>query len=215
MTSSSNLTLACCSVKAWRNFAGPGRWPVFTREPCVSELGEHAAVLGAGMAGLLAARMLSEFYDSVTVVERDRLPDYPSHRRGVPQCRHLHTFLSWGTQVLAELFPALLDQLAAAGAVVVNDGDLSRIYVCVGRGELKRSGRLADRAVLALCLASRPFLEFHVRRRVQVLTPRRYLTRWAIPSRDGCHLSGMLSATALINIRVLLLWPRTLAAPSL
>jgi choline dehydrogenase-like flavoprotein len=45
----------------------------------VSELGEHAVVLGAGMAGLLAARVLSEFYDSVTVVERDRLPDYPSH----------------------------------------------------------------------------------------------------------------------------------------
>jgi protoporphyrinogen oxidase len=45
----------------------------------VSELGEHEVVLGAGMAGLLAVRVLSEVYDSVTVVERDRLADYHSH----------------------------------------------------------------------------------------------------------------------------------------
>jgi phytoene dehydrogenase-like protein len=31
---------------------------------------DHAVVLGAGMAGLLAARVLSEFYDSVSVVGR-------------------------------------------------------------------------------------------------------------------------------------------------
>ncbi len=49
-----------------------------------NRLGEHAVVLGAGMAGLLAARVLSEFYDSVSVVERDRLPNYPCHRRGIP-----------------------------------------------------------------------------------------------------------------------------------
>lgn len=145
--------------------------------PKVSERGEHAVVLGAGMAGLLAARILSEFYDSVTVVERDPLPDHPRERRGVPQGRHLHTFLSRGAQVLAELFPGVLEQMAAAGAVVVNDGDLSRIYARVGRCELKRSGRLADPAVLTLCLASRPFVEFHVRQRVQALTNVAFLNK--------------------------------------
>lgn len=135
----------------------------------MSEIGEHAVVLGAGMAGLLAARVLSEFYKSVTVVERDRLADHPGERRGVPQDRHLHNFLGRGTQVLAELFPGLLDELAAAGAVVVSDGDLSRFYTRVRRCELKRSGRLADPAALTLCLATRPFVEFHVRQRVRVL----------------------------------------------
>ena len=67
--------------------------------------GEHAVVLGAGVAGLLAARVLSEFHDSVSVVERDGLPDYPFHRRGIPQGRHLHNFHSRGLQVLGELFP--------------------------------------------------------------------------------------------------------------
>ncbi len=38
-------------------------------------VGTHAVVLGASMAGLLAARVLAEFYESVTVVERDELPD--------------------------------------------------------------------------------------------------------------------------------------------
>lgn len=135
----------------------------------MSENGKRAVVLGAGMAGLLAARVLSEFYNSVAVVERDRLADYPSERKGVPQDRHLHNFLGRGTQVLAELFPGLLDELAAAGAVVVNDGDLSRTYARMGRYELKHSGRLADPSALTLCLASRPFVEFHVRPRVIAL----------------------------------------------
>lgn len=132
-------------------------------------LGEHAVVLGAGMAGLLAAQVLSEFYESVTVVERDWLPDYPTDRKGVPQGRHVHNFLGRGVQALVELFPGLLGELATAGAVVMDDGDLSRMYGRVGRYEFKRSGTLADPSPLTLCLASRPFLEFHVRRRVKAL----------------------------------------------
>jgi 2-polyprenyl-6-methoxyphenol hydroxylase-like FAD-dependent oxidoreductase len=134
-----------------------------------NRLGEHAVVLGAGMAGLLAARVLSEFYDSVSVVERDKLPDYPCHRRGIPQGRHLHNFHSRGLQVLEELFPGLLEDLAAAGAVVVDDGDLSNFYVRFGRYELNRSGEFADPAALALHMASQPFVEYHLRRRVKVL----------------------------------------------
>jgi hypothetical protein len=127
---------------------------------------EHAVVLGAGMAGLFATRVLSEFYDSVTVVERDTLPDHPNHRRGVPQDRHLHAFLGRGVQALSGLFPGLVDEMGAAGAVIVRDGDLSRLYARMGDWELARSGRIADPTALTLCLASRPFMEFHVRRRV-------------------------------------------------
>lgn len=42
---------------------------------------EHAVVLGAGIAGLLAARVLSEFYASVCVIERDKAPGLPIPRR--------------------------------------------------------------------------------------------------------------------------------------
>jgi 2-polyprenyl-6-methoxyphenol hydroxylase-like FAD-dependent oxidoreductase len=40
-------------------------------------LGERAVVLGASMGGLLAARVLSDFFRTVTVVDRDALPDDP------------------------------------------------------------------------------------------------------------------------------------------
>lgn len=51
----------------------------------MSALGERAVVFGTGMAGLIAARVVSEFYGAVTVVERDVLPDGCAQRRGVPQ----------------------------------------------------------------------------------------------------------------------------------
>lgn len=45
----------------------------------------QAVVLGAGMAGLLAARVLADAYQRVTVVERDPLPQMPANRKGVPR----------------------------------------------------------------------------------------------------------------------------------
>jgi 2-polyprenyl-6-methoxyphenol hydroxylase-like FAD-dependent oxidoreductase len=136
------------------------------RRPAIHTVGSRAVVLGAGMAGLLSARVLSDFYESVTVLERDQLPDHPSHRKGVPQGRHLHQFLTRGTQVLGELFPGILDELVDAGAVI---NDPSRIYARFGRYELCCTGTLADPQALLYYQASRPFMEFHVRRRVAAL----------------------------------------------
>ena len=45
---------------------------------------EGAVVIGASIAGLCAARVLSDFYDRVTVFERDDLPATPANR---PACR--------------------------------------------------------------------------------------------------------------------------------
>ena len=55
--------------------------------------GKNVVVCGASMAGLLAARVLSDFYESVTVVERDVLPDTATQRRGAAQGRHLYMLL--------------------------------------------------------------------------------------------------------------------------
>jgi hypothetical protein len=89
------------------------------------ELGERAVVLGASMGGLLAARVLSDFFRTVTVVERDVLPDDPANRRGVPQGRHAHLLLPRGAQILDELFPGILNGLVVDGAPVLDDGELS------------------------------------------------------------------------------------------
>jgi 2-polyprenyl-6-methoxyphenol hydroxylase-like FAD-dependent oxidoreductase len=97
------------------------------REP----IGEHAIVLGASMAGLLAARVLADFYTTVTVVERDILGDSVAARRGVPQGRHTHALLMRGAQALEELFPDLLAQLVDGGAVLFDGTDLSKFYFCM------------------------------------------------------------------------------------
>ena len=131
----------------------------------VPKIGEHGVVLGASMGGLLAARVLSDFYETVTVVERDVLPDGAVNRRGVPQGRHVHGLLGRGSQVLAELFPGFLDELVAAGAPVVDYTDLSKAFVSLAGHQLVRSGGFSD--IPPLFFPSRPLLESLVRRRVR------------------------------------------------
>jgi len=132
-------------------------------------LGERAVVLGASMGGMLAARVLADFYRTVAVVERDVLPDNPANRRGVPQGRHTHGLLGRGAQILGELFPGFLDELVAAGATVLGDGDLSKFWVSFGGHQLVRSGTVQDPQSSSVFLQSRPFLEWHVRRRLQAI----------------------------------------------
>jgi 2-polyprenyl-6-methoxyphenol hydroxylase-like FAD-dependent oxidoreductase len=122
------------------------------------QIGDRAVVLGASMAGLLAARALTDAYREVTVVDRDQLPQTGSHGRGVPHGRHLHALLARGQQVLEELFPGLTAELVAHGAPA---GDV------LGNGRWYLNGhrlRQAPTGLVALC-ASRPFLEGHVRAR--------------------------------------------------
>ena len=44
----------------------------------------HAVVVGGSVAGLLTARVLTNFFGTVTVIERDSLPDRPAFRKGAP-----------------------------------------------------------------------------------------------------------------------------------
>jgi 2-polyprenyl-6-methoxyphenol hydroxylase-like FAD-dependent oxidoreductase len=134
----------------------------------MAKLGEHAVVLGASMAGLLASRVLADFYENVTVVERDVLPDEPGQRRGVPQARHAHALLARGSQILDELLPGLLDELVATGVPVLDDGDLSKVFLSPGH-LFTRSGRAKDPRSLATYFPSRPLLDFLVRRRLRAL----------------------------------------------
>lgn len=134
------------------------------------ELDERAVVVGASMAGLLAARVLADFFATVTVVERDVLPDGPAIRRGVPQGRHVHVLLTRGAQILDELFPGFLNELVAGGAPVWNDGELSKLHLSFGGHEMLRSGKIAREArALAVYMPSRPLLECLVRQRLQAI----------------------------------------------
>lgn len=121
----------------------------------------RAVVLGASMAGLLAARVLAEHFAEVVVLERDDL-SAPGDRRGVPQGRHVHALLARGRLVLEELFPGITAELLADGAVECRS--LTEMRMTVAGHTLRQ----AD-AGYSLLQASRPFLEWRVRGRVRAL----------------------------------------------
>lgn len=122
----------------------------------------RAIVIGGGMAGLLAARVLADHYKEVTILERDDLPSVPQQRRGVPQGRHAHGILASGRRALEALFPGISRQLLGQGALTI---DIARDALwfleggCLSRCE---SG-------LEALLMSRPLLEAAVRSRVRQL----------------------------------------------
>jgi 2-polyprenyl-6-methoxyphenol hydroxylase-like FAD-dependent oxidoreductase len=137
---------------------------------------EHAVVVGASVAGLLAARVLADHYDRVTVIDRDRLPDGVRDRRAVPQGRHAHSLLPHGQDCLEELLPGSGDELAAAGAVRCRRLDDMRLVV--GGHELHRIS--TDGYSL---YASRAFFEAHIRERVLALPN--------VAVRDGCDVLAL------------------------
>jgi 2-polyprenyl-6-methoxyphenol hydroxylase-like FAD-dependent oxidoreductase len=143
----------------------------------------QAVVLGAGMAGLLAARVLADAYQRVTVVERDPLPQMPANRKGVPQGRHAHLLVPRGTQILDELFPGLLDDLVAGGAPVI--GDYAELRFAPGGHLLRLEGRPAQPFI---CQASRPYLEAHVRARIRALP--------TVKIADECDILGLDTTAA-------------------
>jgi 2-polyprenyl-6-methoxyphenol hydroxylase-like FAD-dependent oxidoreductase len=132
-----------------------------------NESRSRAVVLGASMGGLLAARVLSDLYETVTVIERDRLPDDPVNRRGVPQGKHPHVLLGKAVEVIGNLFPGLFDQVVADGAIRWDDGDLSRLWQSFSGHLTVRSAPIPDPAALTDYHLSRPLLEFAVRRAVR------------------------------------------------
>ena len=80
----------------------------------------HAVVVGGSMAGMLAARVLSDHFDVVTLLERDGLPETPAARKGLPQGRHVHVLLERGRGVLERFLPGLTGELVRAGALLLD-----------------------------------------------------------------------------------------------
>jgi len=145
------------------------------------------------MGGLLAARVLADAYQRVTVVERDLLPETAEHRRGVPQGRHAHLLVPRGAQILDELFPGLLDDLVTGGAPVIRD--FAELRFSSGGHLLCLTGRPAE---FTLCQASRPYLEGHVRARVRALP--------TLEIADRCDVVGLVTTAArdrVTGVRIL------------
>jgi 2-polyprenyl-6-methoxyphenol hydroxylase-like FAD-dependent oxidoreductase len=77
---------------------------------------DTACVVGGSIAGLLTARVLSDFARQVVVIERDQLGDRAS-RPGVPQGHQLHVVLAAGGRWMDRWLPGFSDEVLAQGAV--------------------------------------------------------------------------------------------------
>ncbi len=123
---------------------------------------DRAVVIGASIAGLLAAAALAEHVAEVVVVDRDTLPVDATPRSGAPQSRHVHGLLARGREAMEELLPGLTDELVAQGAQL---GDFQEeTHFLVGGRPLARGAS----GLLTLGV-SRALLERQVRRRVEAL----------------------------------------------
>jgi 2-polyprenyl-6-methoxyphenol hydroxylase-like FAD-dependent oxidoreductase len=121
-----------------------------------------AVVIGGSVAGLLAARALSEALDRVVVVERDELLDEPHQHRGVPQGRQTHMLLPVGTRALEDLLPGYRQGLLDAGCLPYDR--------LVGMALLGGHGwRARGRSRVEVLAVERPVIEQATRRRVRAL----------------------------------------------
>ncbi|MET8629592.1 FAD-dependent monooxygenase [Kitasatospora sp. NPDC004669] len=147
-----------------------------------------AVVIGGGLAGVVAAWALRGCAERIVVVERDRYPDEPTFRAGVPQGRHAHLVLEAGHRALEEMMPGIKQELTDAGALrVATSGDLKW---------LSSAGWIADYpARMAFLSCTRPVLDKVVLDRVR--------TEPSIEFLEGTDVVGLLgSARAVTGVKV-------------
>lgn len=110
-----------------------------------------AVVVGAGLAGLFAARVLADHVAGVTVIERSTPPHGDEPRRGVPHGRHGHVVSETALSLLERWFPGIGSDLARAGAVRVESTEVwagdSRVSWPFGAPPRSMSRPLLERVV--------------------------------------------------------------------
>lgn len=120
---------------------------------------QHAIVIGGSIAGLAAARVLTDHCERVTIIERDIAATAKQFRKGVPQARHPHVLLKGGELALEGLFPGLIAELYARGAEPVNMGaDFDWFSMGAWRQKFP--------SAIVTIACSRPLLESSIRDRV-------------------------------------------------
>lgn len=142
---------------------------------------ESVAVIGASIAGLLAAAAVAPYARRVVIVERDELPDLPSARPSTPQARHSHGLLVSGREAMEALLPGLTEQLVALGARA--DGDIGAAGRWWVGGGLFATTELGHHGMGL----SRHLLEHQVRTRVRELPNVEIRPRNAVLGLVGDH----------------------------
>ena len=121
-----------------------------------------ALVLGGSVAGMIAARVLADHADEVWIIEPDLLADTPVTRRGVPHGSQAHNLLGKGRSVIEQLLPGVIRQMVREGGQLINSSRGGAQFFLNGQPKVPVPGG-------SVVSVSRPFLEWHIRRRVLAL----------------------------------------------
>ena len=149
----------------------------------------HAVVIGASVAGLLAAKALSSSFDSVLILDRDTFPDEAAPRKGVPQSYQPHILLVRGLECFEALVPGYRASLIEAGGLTQRREDWHFVFL---GGPLK-----VHRTDLTVVGASRALIEQVLRQKV-TSTPN-------IAIRTGCDVESLewdAGGEAVIGVRM-------------
>ena len=118
-----------------------------------------AVVIGGSIGGIAAAKVLTETFDNVIVLEKDGPHARREGRPGAAQGWHLHHLLTAGQIELERIFPGIVDDMVTEGAFKV---DMAAQYRIRLGGEWKKPGT----SDIEIVCAGRPLLEWCVRRRL-------------------------------------------------
>ncbi|PKI16187.1 FAD-binding oxidoreductase [Colwellia sp. 12G3] len=164
------------AVKNWFDQSGLEGYKVHTeifapaaittksKEPIVAGLKPYgrAVVVGGSMSGMCTAKVLSDYFDEVIILDADIGHELDDPREKTPQANHAHHLLHRGQVELEHLFPGFLEELKAAGAKVI---DASKSYRIFQNGSWKV---VCDSGVKA-CALRRSLLEGVLRERIETI----------------------------------------------
>lgn len=152
-------------------------------------VGDRAVVVGGSISGTLAARVLSDFYREVIVVERDKVVGVRDPRRGTPHAGHAHGLHARGCMILEELFPGILDEMRRARFPM---GDLGEQHWYFN-GERFRAARTG----LPTVTTQRPVLEDYIRGKVVALPGVTFLERTELTGLEATPCRGRVTGVRL------------------
>ncbi|WP_051620480.1 FAD-dependent oxidoreductase [Paenibacillus sp. UNC451MF] len=147
-----------------------------------------AVIIGGSIAGLLTARVVSDYYEEVLIIDKDQFPEQPEDRNGTPQAFHPHRFTQRGKMITARLFPGYEDDLLAQGSpsslnkTIHNTNPHGSMVGKYPRNDIK---------------FSRAVLEWVLRKRVNQITNVRFF-----PNHDVIHLVSNSDHTTVTGIQV-------------
>lgn len=120
----------------------------------------QAVVIGGSVAGLLTSRILSDHFERVIIIERDRFTDDANSRKGAPQARHAHAVLAKAVEIIEDLLPGFFAELEANGSTKIDMCSDDLKFYHFGKWKKRFSGNIYS------YFQTRTFLEWKLRQRI-------------------------------------------------